>query len=117
MRLRFTIRDLLWLTLVVASMPAIHGCQPAQPAVVDPLPPLADIEAMQVECDEPSTLGRPFKFVVPRGHWEKVFDALRPAYRDDRPANWQVLGQATVTRKAECPVMVFLFEVSEGPGA
>jgi len=113
--LRFTIRDLLWLTLVVAV--AIHGCRPGQRDMTDPLPPLADVESIEIDCDEPSSMGQPFKFVVPPEHWKNVLDALRPAFRDDNPAKWVWLGKATITRKAANPAMVFLFEVSEGPGA
>ena len=58
MPLRFTIRDLLWLTVVVAC-----GCSAKQQSVADPLPSLAEIETMDGSFLDPAT-GKDIKLLI-----------------------------------------------------
>ncbi len=111
MRLRFTIRDLLWLTVVVAGG---YGCSSTQQPIVDPLPPLADIESVEAEFFAAKD-DKQQKFSVSQANWENVFEALKPAQVDARPANWQVLGELQINRHNNKPFHVFLFDI-DTPG-
>jgi hypothetical protein len=112
MHFRFTIRDLLWLTLVVAS-----GCSKsgADRAGADPLPSLNDISEVTADIYQESP--KNVKFRVPEAHWQSVFDAMRPAQVDSTPASWVWLGELNIVRKEGRPFKVFLFDLSEVLGA
>ncbi len=105
MPLRFSIRDLLWLTVLVC------GCSRQQP-VVNPFPSLAEVETMDAQYVDPAT-----KFAVPRANWETVLDALRPARIDPDPDKWPALGWLQLNCKGGRTFTVGLFDIPVGPGA
>jgi hypothetical protein len=82
----------------------------------DPLPKINDIESMEAIHDSPA-LKKEVKFAVPQPHWSKIRDALVPATRDDDPAKWVWLGELEINKKGGGKVTVWLFTVSDGPGA
>jgi hypothetical protein len=112
MRLHYVVPAALLLMIAIA-LSTNTGCSAAHQQTIDPLPALADIESMEFSSDD----GRRINFKVPQSNWEAIFKCLTPARRDDSPKKWAALGQLSIVRKSAQPLMVFLFETSDGPGA
>jgi hypothetical protein len=108
MRLRVSIRDLLWLTLVFAC-----GCSAKPQPVADPLPSLAEIDTMDASFLDPAT-GKEIKLHVPQANWKMIFAALRPVGLDTSPEKCLVLCDLVLTRKSAGTLWLGLLENSDG---
>jgi hypothetical protein len=82
----------------------------------DPLPASDDIKSMKATYADPVE-DKMITFVVPPSHWSKIRDALLPAWYDEDAAKWKMLGELDIEKKRGGRVVVWLFSISQGPGA
>jgi hypothetical protein len=96
------------------------GCN-MQPKVEDgrQVPPISDVTEMKAKMYSPDkdTLGKQITFVVPKEHWQPIYDNVVPADVDPAPAKWEWMGELTISLNNGESRMVFLFNLDGPKGA
>jgi hypothetical protein len=77
-----------------------------------PFPPASAIDRIDADLDDPM-LEKGHQFVVPQAYWKRIFDAMLPARRDDRPMKWIGAGNLKVTLKTGDSLNIWVFSSQE----
>jgi hypothetical protein len=107
-------RGVVCTTLVAVFALWLPGCRAAEEA--GPLPKAGDIATMRANYYDRQAKAM-VAFDVPPESWKDILASLLPARKDDRPAEWVVLGSLEITGKDKESLTVWLFTTSQDPGA
>lgn len=110
----------IWRKVAIAAMLAILICGVwfvvRSRETRQPLPDAADVRSMEAKFYHREKQEN-VSFQVPRGQWNAIFSALRPARRDDSPKKWAGLGRLNLKLVNGDSFVISMYRLNHPTGA